>query len=110
MKASGLNDQITYWAPVGDSRYGGLTYAAPILLPARWEDRQERIMKANGDEFISKTRIFLGQDVQVGGMIAHGDYTAMTDPQMGGMAVSVINGFVTMPNLRSITKDRRAYL
>ena len=70
----------TYWgAPTLDG-YGTRTFSAPQTLYTRWEDRTDLLIQFEGEEIPSKARVFVLQDVEVGGYLALGDQTASASP------------------------------
>lgn len=76
----GLNQQITYWAPNGETQFGGKTFAAPTIIQGRWEDRIELTTDAQGHEFVSHARIYLLQDVELQGYLYNG-VSVVLDPR-----------------------------
>jgi len=62
MSVRHLNQTLTYWAPPADGStnlYGKPTSVAPVQYKCRWENKTETLQNKNGEEFTSKTRIFL---------------------------------------------------
>jgi hypothetical protein len=103
-----LHDVITYWPPLAESKFGVPAVGAPTLLQGRWEERNERVRKPNGDEIVSTAVVFVDQDVFNGGHLYNGDASMDPDPHSAGALE--IQAFVSVPDIRSVTKERRAYL
>lgn len=72
-----------YWAPTGNDRYGQHTFGpAQELAPpngVRWEDMSEEFIDATGRTAISKSNVYTGIDVQVGGFFFNGPLSAVVD-------------------------------
>lgn len=109
MLSRGYTQDITYWAPAGDNRYGDDTFAAPVKLRGRWEDRQEQVYLASGEESVSKAIVFISAEVDEEGYIAIGDHTAQADPTAVAGAQQ-IRATASIPSMRSNEIERRAIL
>jgi hypothetical protein len=103
-----LLQPATYWAPGPENKYGEQSFAAPVLIATRWEEHNEQIRKATGEEVISTTRVFVDREVLVDGFLQEGDYTAQLDPNMGN--ARVIQTTAVIPDIRNVSKERKAYL
>jgi hypothetical protein len=79
-----LNQKAVYWGtPAGDG-YGGFTFADPVELDCRWEDKTELFVSPAGEETPSQAVVYLPQDVDVGGYLFLGaldDINSDQDPQ-----------------------------
>ena len=54
-----------YWGnPVNDG-YGGFTYDIPVEIKCRWEDKKEVFYLSNGEQAISKSVIYVMQEVDI---------------------------------------------
>jgi hypothetical protein len=103
-----LRSPITYWPPAGENKFGAQSFGAPQALLGRWEDRMELIRKPGGDQITSVARVFLPIDVVPGGYLYNGD--ASIDPSPINAGALEIQAFTSVPDQRSASKDRRAYL
>lgn len=66
------NQDLVYWGtPVNDG-LGGVTFAAPVNIKGRWEDVQKKVIDASGQEIVSTSLVYLGQDVDIGGWLYRG--------------------------------------
>ena len=54
-----LTDQVTYQRYVSQDGYGAPTFATGIVLPARIEYKLRRIVNAQGEERMSRAKVFL---------------------------------------------------
>ena len=48
-----------YWGTPVDDGYGGRTFADPVEISCRWEDKNQKLTASNGEEFISRSRVFV---------------------------------------------------
>lgn len=105
---SKLLQEVTYWAPGTPDGYGGVTFDEPIQLMARWEDSQQMIFDQRGEEIVSKTKVFLQDDTEIGGYLYLGESVA-ADPRTVDQAFE-IKARKNIPDLRLITTLKMAYL
>lgn len=100
---------ITYWAISGKSGYGGYNFDSPITFTGRWEDRSELFRTRDGDERVSKSVIFSPIDLDIGGYLALGDYSANADPTIISDAFE-IQMFSKISDLGALEFTRKAVL
>jgi len=68
-----------YWGnPVNDG-YGGLTYNDPVEVYCRWEDKNEIFIDTNGNELVSKSVVYVTQDVDNNGYLYLGTLDSILD-------------------------------
>ncbi len=103
-----LRQEITYWKKTGVDGFNEESYAAPVTLKARWEDRSTVVLNNLGQEVISNSRVYLAQDVIVDDYLMLGISTA-TDPRKIDAANRVIN-FRKVPDLTATNFERRAFV
>lgn len=99
---------ITRWTVTPDG-YGTQTFGSPTTLAGRWEDKQDLFRDARGDEVMSKARVYVVSDVNIGDWLALGDQTATADPRDLANAHEV-KQFIKVPDLRGKNFDRKAVL
>lgn len=104
-----LKQSVTHWAITGEGSFSGQTYAAPALLKARWEHRNELFRLPNGDEEVSRTIAYLSSDVDVGDYVIEGDYTDVSDPTTLPQAFRV-KQFSKITDLRNVDIVRKVWL
>jgi len=99
---------LTYWgAPVTDG-YGGWTFATPVEIQGRWEDKQELFINAKGEQALSRARVFVDQAVVNGGYLYSGTSSA-TNPQLVDGAHR-IEGFKGTPSMAANATLRVVWL
>lgn len=114
-----LKQTCVYWALAetdsggdGVDNYGMPVVTTPVEINCRWVDKNEEFIGADGTKHISKSIVYVGQDVDIGGILMLGGLIDITD------AVNIkendgaweIKGFSKMPNLKATEFLRRAYL
>ena len=108
-----------YWGSPVDDGYGGKTFADPVEISCRWEDRVEKISWQGasrlGEEIVSRARVFTTQDVDELGWLFLGDLDDLeSDEEADPMTVDgafEIKRFDKTPAMRSTTQfSRVAYL
>ena len=60
-----LKQDAVYWGPgVGDDDgFGNRTFAAPIAIKVRWEDKQQLALSADGEEFMSIATVYVDREL-----------------------------------------------
>lgn len=96
------NQDVTYWAPAGESGFGTRTFVAPILIKARWEERE--VVDVGGATEIQKSgaKVFVDRTVVLGGYLAIGDYAEILVPELDPRALSIahiIKQYIEVPAL-----------
>lgn len=97
--ASNLHQTLTYWAPGVRDQYGAATYAVPVSKNCRWESKTTTMLNKQGEEFVTKSRIFLAEPLDMDGFVLLGD-SASTDPRTIPGAIE-IQQTDTQPDLRN---------
>ena len=109
MRVGGLVQDITYWAPGQEDRFGVRAFAAPILIKGRWEDKTEEVNTVGGELINSKAIVLVDRDLATEGYLALGDFTATNDP-IAVPSAAEIRAYADAADLRSVTKVRKAVL
>ena len=112
-----LKETCTYWPTVADG-YGGVEFGAPVAVACRWEDKAELFVDDTGREAVSRAVVYVDTDLEVGGYLARGDYSASTSTTTTGEEPSFtppeearpIRKFDKLPNLRYTEYLRTAWL
>lgn len=102
------NDRVTYWGRGAPDGFGGYTYDAPISFNARWEDRTELATDADGNDFISRSRVYVPQAVDVDGYLYLGEITTADPRTVDG--AHRIRDSRRIPDLFGDDAERRALL
>lgn len=71
--SSKLNQTAVYWGTPVATGYGGYSYASPVEISVRWEDRQELFINIRGQEELSRAIVYAEQDVSIGGYMYLGE-------------------------------------
>lgn len=103
-----LTHSVTYWPVTGQDGYGATTFGIPQLLNARWEEHVENVLGKDGEEFVSKARVYFDQDIDINGYLYLGE-SSEDDPQELADAFE-IRAKTRMPDLRAIQELVVAYL
>lgn len=105
-----LKDDVVYFAPGTVQPNGQYAYAAPVALKALWLEATEEFLDRNGAKQVSKTVVFLPQDVALLGVLWLGKLAALTsetEPFMNPGAYEV-RGFTKAHRLRNVSDFVRA--
>jgi len=104
-----LREDVTHWPLTGTDGYGGFTYATPVKLKARWEDRAVLFVNANNEEVVSQAIVYLGVDISEGDYLGQGDLTATSDPTTLSGTYRIRQRHKTT-DLRNLLALRKAFL
>ncbi len=98
----------TWWAKGAPDGFGGYTFATPVALKVRWEQRTELATDEEGNEFIARSRVYLSQDVEVDDYLFLG-VSVVGDPRTveGSHRVRT---FRKIPDLFNTDEERRVLL
>ncbi len=100
--ARNMRQDVTYWAPLGTNSYGARQFSAPISLKARWEDVGELFVNEQGQEVVSKAKVFTAVSVELTGYLYLGA-SVSADPRTVSGAHE-IRSVREMPDLRTLTQ------
>lgn len=73
-----LRETVTYWAPSGVDNTGDPSFASPVSVKAKWEERTELFIDDAGRETRSKSVVFVDTDLVKGGYLFRGTSTSTT--------------------------------
>ena len=105
MLSRNYTEPITYWgAPTPDGE-GGESFAAPVALAGRWEDRNDEFNTPTGETMISRSTVFVTTDLQIGGYLLRGA-SVVASPTTAG--AQEIKAFIKVPAIRYNDYERRA--
>lgn len=103
-----------YWANPQSDGFGGRIFDEPVEIEVRWEDRQELFIDANGQEVRSRSVVYLGQDINIGGYLYLGSLSGLSsDEESNPLSVSAayeIRGYQKVPNLKTEQFLRKVWL
>ena len=110
-----LKQYAVYW-PLSATeldKFGQPTYGTAVEIKCRWQDQSEEYLDYNGVRKISKAKVYVASDVDVGGVLWQGRLTAVptstTVPKKNAGAFE-IQRFDKMPDLKVRKYLRTAYL
>lgn len=104
-----LRQTATLWT-TSPNGFGGYTFDDPIAIKCRWEDRNELYYgRVSGKEEVSRAVVFVDRDLNVGDWLALGDHLQEVDPSSVREALP-IRDFSSVPDLRNLSRTRRALL
>jgi len=103
-----LKQTATWWARSSVDSYGDPTFAAPVQIPVRWEQRTELFVNARGEEKRSNSIVYLDRDISIGDFLYLGTSTA-TDPT-SVLGAQQVQDFRKVPSLDGSQFERRALL
>ncbi len=105
---SAYKQLVTYWGgPVPDG-YGGYTFDLPSEFYARWEDRAEEYMTQAGETLVSKSVVYVPQEVEIGGYLYLGRSAEVSPTSVtGAMRIQQVR---KVPDLRAAYYEIRAFL
>lgn len=114
-----LKQNAVYWplatSESGEVAYnndGEIRYGTPIEILCRWEDIAEEFIDKYGTVQVSKSLVYVGIDVSVGGCLYLGDLESSMDwdDPKANEGVWEIRRFDKIPNIRITKFLRIAYL
>lgn len=109
MQRSIYTQTATYWSnPVIDG-YGTRSFATPVLIKCRWEDRTGLTIQKEGELINSRAVVYPEQDVAIGGYLYLGDATTTADPQDLPTAY-LVQDFKSIPSVNGRITLRKAIL
>ena len=72
-----------YWPPGTVDAYGRPTQGTAVEISCRWEDAHEQFLDATGEEQTSNARVYVSQDVILGGYLWLGELASKpADPKL----------------------------
>jgi len=104
-----LRESITYWAPSGVDNFGDPSFASPdSTIKAKWEDRTELFIDAEGRETRSMSVVYVDTDLITGGYLFRGNSNS-SDP------LTVTNAFMIkdvrkISDFENTTHERKVML
>ena len=101
-----------YWAKEGYDNYGKPLTDPPIQLTCRWQDMNEEFIDSEGTRQMSRAKVFVDQDVDVGGVLMLGVLGDVTDALVpkNNAGAWEIKRFDNMPNLKATEYLKTAYV
>ena len=101
-----LTQTLVYWGNPVEISFNRYTFDAPVELPCRWEFVKELVKDSNGQEVVSRARVWVAQDVDEMGYMYLGTMTDSeynVDPFQIDSAMQIIAN-PKVPRLHSSTE------
>lgn len=99
---------ITYWGNPQPNGSGGFVFDSPVQIEARWHDRVEETMDDRGATFVSRAKVFVRVDLDLGGYLFNGN-SLIADPTTVEGAYKIRN-FFKRSNIGRTKIERKAIL
>jgi len=87
-----LNQYATLFERTGVNGYGEPSYGAGTTIRCRWQDVAQNLIDAQGQDFVSRSVIYVGAQAKAGDRIAYGSGASFADAH----EIKVVN---TSPSL-----------
>ena len=107
-----IKEKVVYWAPSGVDDYGNPAFSTPVEIDARWEDTVEQFVDIEGDQQMSRAKVYCLTDLEVQGILLLGSLTTSVDqvnPRSNDGAWE-IRRVDKQPNIRATEFLRTAWL
>lgn len=90
-----MNQMLVYWERTAENDvYGAPTYAGPVQMQCRWEDKSEVKIDKAGLEFVSQARVYVPMALHLDGYICKGTLAGLhadTHPTAnGGLPIKAV--------------------
>jgi len=93
--------KAVYWSPSGYDGFGQPTMGTAVQITCRWEDVHEQFLDNDGQEQTSSAKVYVSQDVELGGYLWLGDISGKpSDPKTDNSSWE-IRKFENLPNLKA---------
>ena len=103
-----LKESITYWDATGVDNFGDPTFATPATVKAKWEERTELFINAEGQEERSRSVIYVDTLLISGGYLFRG-ISVVADPRAVDDAY-LIKDYRQISNFENTIHERRVML
>ncbi len=103
---------IVYWGTAAKDKWGDKTFAAPVEIVGRWEDKKELFRDIAGREVVSRSIVYLGQDVVEGEYLYLGTLASIAsaaNPESVSNAFE-IRSFTKSPNIAATDFERKVMI
>lgn len=100
-----------FWSRGSPDPYGRYSFAGPVEIKCRWEDKPEEFMSATGERRVSSAVVYVDRDMKPGDMLKKGPMESGTpdDPNSLDDALQ-IQAFANMPDFDAVEFLKTAYL
>lgn len=104
--------KAVYWAAGQLDRHGQASFANPVQIDCRWEDRADEFIDDKGEKKISSSVVYVDRDMKTGDVLMKGLLNGdvnQSSPFSNPLA-GEIKGYADLPNLKNTESLRTAYL
>ncbi len=119
--SNNLKQTAVYWALTGLDGYGQHTYAEPVELDCRWEDKQEKFTDLEGNENVSQALVYFKTDITKGldgwGFLFLGSLTDLasdtsnpTSESLDPYDIYEIKSYRKTPTIKNSRSERKVWL
>lgn len=108
-----LKQRAVYYAPLGEPSATGLyRYGEPEEIAVRWEDVAEEYIDQRGQPRVSKAKVGVLNDLEIGGILIKGKLSDLADPDnpMNNQGWGTIQKKIEIPDLKAKNFYREVYL
>lgn len=106
-----LKQKAVYWAFSSFGNDGDITYADPVEIACRWENKAEEYLDPGGTKSVSRSVVYVAEDVAPKGVLFLGE---LSEVASGGPfeneGAMEIKQFDKIPDLKGNAYCRIAYL
>lgn len=100
-----------YWGTPTEDGFGGKTFAAPIPIKCRWQDKVQLLGTPDKETVISRATVVVLQDVEEDGLMWLGSLTSLSALQQANPrsidGMCIVKRFEKTPALQSTTEFLR---
>lgn len=102
-------NEATFWEFTGQDGFGTDTYAAPILVNVRWEERTDLIILDKEVREPSRAEIWTDRKMANGSYLALGDHTGTANPREVDDA-EITRGYREIGSITGNEVERKVFL
>lgn len=104
-----------YWAMSGKDEFNVQTFADPVEIACRWEDKQQVLVGPDGEEFSSSSMIYVDRDMFAGDYLKLGELeedssSAGDDSPLHDDLAFRVRLFSKVPNFKATEFLRISYI
>lgn len=87
-----MRHDATYWATAGNAPGGGVTYATPVAIKCRWQDKRELVRSVDGQEVTSSAVVYVDRALVDKGYLFLGTSAGANPLQVAGAREIIARG------------------
>jgi len=109
-----LKQKAVYWGSPVRGGFGSFTFADPVEISVRWEEKTEIFIDLNGAQAISAALVYVSVDVVNQGYLWLGELSEISSSEEGAphfvTNARQIRGVQKISNLKGTSFERKAWL